>query len=333
MIVVPSKFLFRLFEDKIGNDIRSQTKVYKRWIKKDKVVYSVEKEIDVKTLQIKYKRPITFRETQFSRFIIVYDKQLGSIPFEAVEGNKIVFGVGLEGLVTIPLNTEINSLLIAGCSGSGKSSMTKSIITNLILNNIPTWVMDNKKSHDYDVFENHLPLYKGIEQFSEFLNKVSNELDSRLLKKHNKPLVIVIDEVFSIKLLKNGKILLDKLAVLLSTCRGGNVHFIIVSQRSTTSVLPSEITTHISIRVALQQSTKQESINVIYSDDAYYITSKGRGYLSINGRLNEFCAFYLTDTEIEERLPKVDKISPVEDVKIVKNYVIGGNTYGDDRKR
>lgn len=327
---MPNRFLFRLFEDRIGNDIRSQTKIYKRWVKRDKVVYSVEKEIDVRTLQIKYKRPIRYTETPYYRLITVYDKQLTSMPFEAVEGNKIVFGMGLDGLISIPLNEEMNSILITGCSGSGKSCMAKSVITNLILNGIETWIIDNKKSHDYDVFKNHLLLYKGVDQFPEFLGRVSNELDSRLSKKHNEPLVIVIDEVFAIKLLQHGKFLYDKLSVILSTCRGGNVHFIIISQKSTTSVLPSEITTHISIRVALQQSTKQESQNVIYCDEAYYITSKGRGYLSINGRLKELSSFYLTDTEIKQRLPKVEEISLVEDVTITKSYVVGGNEYGDD---
>ena len=329
---------FLLFEDKIGNDIKSQTTIYNRWIKHNKTVYSVAEPIDCKTLQVKYKRPIRYTETQYKRLVTVYDRTLGVMPFKAVQGNKMLLGYGLDGLITIPIDCEWNNLTIGGTSGSGKSSLAKSIILNLILNGIEVYIMDCKNSFDYDLFKHNTKLYKGVNEFPSFLHEVSIELEKRLKHKQNKPLIVVIDEFYSIKTLKDGKKLFDVLAINLSICRAANVHHILLTQRSSSDIIPTSIMINVSTRIALQQATPQESHNLIFCHDAFYLNQKGHSYLCENGRLTEMKSFYLSDHEIENLLPppprQIDKIPTGEhdsiknEVKYVKSYVVGGMNDG-----
>lgn len=325
---MPKWFKFLIFEDVIGNEIKQLTNVYHRWIKSNKVVYSVGDEINVKYLQVKYKKPVLYYETEFYRFVVVYDKELTSIPFEPIEGNKLLIGNSLDGICSIKINTEMNHVLLGGCTGSGKSSLAKVMITNLILNEIEVLIHDNKSSDDYDIFKRHCKLTKGVEEFETFLNQVETRCHKRMSGKESKsPLIIIIDEIFALKLEKSKAKLYDRLALLLSTARSANIHFVIISQRMTTEILPSSITTHCSIRVCLQSSTKQESQNTIYSDNAYFINNKGRGYLSINGRLTLIQSFYLTDSEIDKLLPIVCDNLEQTVKQTVKNYIIGDDLH------
>ena len=322
------KWYFYLFEDKIGNEIQEQTKIFNRWVKKDRVVYSVSSSIDVMSLQIKYKKPITYQQTQYSRLVTVFDQPLKSVPFQTTKG--LLLGNTLNGLKSLKLNEELNHVLLCGCSGAGKTSACQVIILNLILQGVTVWVHSNKKSMDYDLFAKHCRVSKGVEQFSELLGLIEKKMEEREESKSNPPLVVVIDEVFAIK--TYDKKLYDRLAVILSTSRSFNIHIIILTQRSTVEVLPATITSHCSVRLSLQTSTPQESINLIHVPDSYFLTQKGHGYLCINGRLEEIKTFHLNTTEIERLLPPVNVIVEKEVKPKVKSYIIGGNLDGSYRE-
>ena len=313
---MPSIWKFILFKDSIGEEISTQTKIYNRWIKKNKVVYSIATPIDVKSLQIKYKKPITYQETQYHRLVTVYDKQLKPTPYQPVNG--LLIGKSLDKIESLKINTELNHLLLSGVSGSGKSTSARTMILNSILQDIEIYVHDNKSSNDYDIFKNHLHLSKGIEEFSDLLKELENKINS-----HNKkPILVFIDEVFVLKLGDKKEKFYDRLALILSTARSFNIHFVIISQRCTTEILPSALTTHCSNRICLQTSTKQESQNMIYCEDAYYVTKKGYGYFSINGKLKQITTFYLTDDEINNLLPPVEFNQIIEETS--KSYLVGG---------
>ena len=232
------------------------------------------------------------------------------IEYEFHQTNDLVLGVGYNGLARIPLNSETNNYLIVGASGSGKSCLAISIIYNLIQNNVEVWIVDNKESFDYDFL--HAPLYKGVNECISILTKFELEINKRMKQnKRHQPLLLVIDEIFPFLCLesKDRKRVMNQLALILSKCRSVNCHVMIITQRATTDIIDSKILANISNRICLATSSKQESINILSSDIAFNISTVGRGYLAINGKLKEFQSYYLDKT-------KYTKKETVQNVKI-----------------
>ena len=104
-----------------------------------------------------------------------------------------------------------------------------------------------------------------------------------------------IDEIFPISCLeaKQRKTIMNQLSLVMSRCRSANAHICLITQRCTTDIIDSRIMANISNRICLQTSSKQESINVLSDDKAFFINIVGRGILSINGKQTEFQSFYL----------------------------------------
>ena len=230
--------------------------------------------------------------------------------YEFHQTNDLVLGIGYNGLARIPLNSETNNFIIVGASGSGKSCLAVGIIYNLIQNNVECWICDNKESFDYDFLD--APLYKGVLDCIKIINKFELEIDKRMKQnKRHKPLLIVIDEIFPFLCLesKDRKRVMNQLALILSQCRSVNCHVMIICQRATTDIIDSKILANISNRICLQTSSKQESINVLSSDIAFNISTVGRGYLAINGKIKEFQSYYLDKTKCEIK-------EPIQNVKI-----------------
>lgn len=266
------------------------------------------------------KKHIEIKYENYSYIIKIYHYQLPKlIPFEFHQTKDIVLGVGYNGLVKIPLNSEVNNFLIVGASGSGKSCLAQSIIYNLIQNNVECWICDNKESFDYDFL--NAPLYKGVIECLSIISKFELEIDRRMKEnKRHKPLIICIDEVFPFLCLdtKDRKRVFNQLALILSKCRSVNCHVCIITQRATTDIIDSKILANISNRICLQTSSKQESINVLSSDIAFNISTVGRGILSVNGRMSEFQSYYLDKTKCEIKNAisdvKIEEENKIEDV-------------------
>ena len=230
------------------------------------------------------------------------------IEYEPHDTRDLVLGIGYNGLVKVPINTETNNYLICGCSSSGKSTLAISIIKGLIDNQVDCIIIDNKNSNDYDFLD--CPVYKGIDNCLIQLQKFNHEIDTLLSKgkKHKK--LLIIDEIYPFLLLssKEKKEAYNLLGTIMSKCRACDYHVGILLQRPTSDIIDGKILTHCSYRVCLQTSSKQESINVLNCDIAYDISVKGRAYLSINGRITEFQSYY---TKSEAKLVKNSDIENV----------------------
>ena len=241
------------------------------------------------------------------------------IEYEPHPTKELVLGIGYDGLVKMPMNTETNNYLICGCSGSGKSTLAIAIIKNLIDNGVSCVICDNKSSFDYDSLD--VPLHKGIESCLAQLDLFELEIDKRMkVNKRHAQKLLVIDEIFPFLLLesKERKHVMNQLALIMSKCRSVNCHIMIITQRATTDIIDSKILTNISNRICLATSSKQESINVLNCEIAYDITIKGRGYLSVNGRLKEFQSYYY-------KPPKQDKNIPIENDTIAHDVEYNEN--------
>ena len=274
--------------------------------------------------QLEYvlKTHIEVVKKDFNFIIKVYHKHCKLpvyVEYEPYNGKDLVLGIGFNGKVKVPMNTETNNYLICGCSGSGKSTLAISIIKNLIDNDVEVIICDNKSSFDYDSL--NAPLHKGIEACLYQLDKFEVEIDKRMKqnKRHAQKLLIV-DEIFPFLTLdtKERKRVMNQLALILSKCRSVNCHVMIITQRATTDIIDSKILANISNRICLATSSKQESINVLNCDIAYDLEIKGRAYISINGRLQEFQSYYY-------KPPKQDKNISIENDTIAHDVEYNEN--------
>ena len=257
-------------------------------------------------LEYALKTHVEVVKKDFNFIIKVYHKHCKLptyVDYEPYNGKDLVLGIGFNGKVKVPMNTETNNYLICGCSGSGKSTLAISIIKNLIDNDVEVIICDNKSSFDYDGL--NAPVHKGIEACLYQLDKFEVEIDKRMKqnKRHAQKLLI-IDEIFPFLTLdtKERKRVMNQLALILSKCRSVNCHVMIITQRATTDIIDSKILANISNRICLATSSKQESINVLNCDIAYDLEIVGRGYLSINGRLQQFQSYYYKPPKISQNV-------------------------------
>ena len=265
-----------------------------------------------KLQQLEYtlKKHIEIISKDYNFILKIYRYSLPTyVEYEFHQTKDLVLGIGYNGTVKIPMNSEVNNYLICGCSGSGKSTLAISIIKNLIDNDVEVIICDNKESFDYNGLK--APLFKGIESCLYQLDRFEAEINKRLkVNKHHKPLLLIIDEVFPFLTLdsKERKRVMNQLALILSKCRSVNCHVMIITQRATTDIIDSKILANISNRICLATSSKQESINVLNTDIGFNISCRGRGYLSINGHLTEFQSYYY-------KPPKISQNEAVADVQ------------------
>ena len=275
-----------------------------------------------KLQQLEYtlKKHIEIISKDYNFILKIYRYSLPTyVEYEFHQTKDLVLGIGYNGTVKIPMNSEVNNYLICGCSGSGKSTLAISIIKNLIDNDVEVIVCDNKESFDYNGLK--APLHKGIESCLYQLDRFEAEINKRLkVNKHHKPLLLIIDEVFPFLTLdsKERKRVMNQLALILSKCRSVNCHVMIITQRATTDIIDAKILANISNRICLATSSKQESINILNTDIGFNIGCRGRGYLSINGHLTEFQSYYYKKPKISQN----EAIADVQkDVKIESEII------------
>ena len=273
-------------------------------------------------LEYALKTHVEVLKKDFNFIIKVYHKHCKLpvyVEYEPYNSKDMILGVGYNGLVKVPINTETNNFLICGCSSSGKSTLAISIIKNLIDNDVDCIIIDNKNSVDYDFLD--CPVYKGIDNCLIQLQIFNREIDTLLSKgkKHKK--LLIIDEIYPFLLLssKEKKEAYNLLGTIMSKCRACDYHVGILLQRPTSDIIDGKILTHCSYRICLQTSSKQESINVLNCDIAFNISMKGRAYLSINGKITEFQSYY-TRSE-----PKSVKKTDVEYGTIAKDIEYNEN--------
>lgn len=270
----------------------------------------------ISQLEYTLKTHVEVIKKDFNFIIKVYHKHCKLpvyVEYKPYNSKDMILGVGYNGLVKVPINTETNNYLICGCSSSGKSTLAIAIIKNLIDNQVDCIIINNKNSVDYDFLD--CPVYKGIDACLDQLAKFNYEIDTLLSKgkKHKK--LLIIDEIYPFLLLssKEKKEAYNLLGTIMSKCRACDYHCMILTQRPTQDIIDGKILTHCSYRICLQTSSKQESINVLNCDIAYDVSIKGRAYLSVNGKITEFQSYY-TKSE-----PKTVKNSDIEYGTIAQN--------------
>ncbi len=258
-------------------------------------------------------------------------------------------------------------LLIAGKTGSGKSTLMHAMITSLALqyspNEIQFYLIDFKKGVEFKLYDHYaLPHARviAIESEREFGLSVMEQLDRELKRRgdlfrelsvqnvagfrqtgHSDPMpriLLLIDEFQEIfveddKIAQDASLILDR---LVRQGRAFGIHVLLGSQTLGGSYsLPRATMGQMAVRIALQCNEADSSL--ILSDDntaARLLTRPGEAiYNDANGMVegnNPFQVVFLTDEQREQYLGDLRKLADRRtDIPHLQRIVFDGNQAAD----
>lgn len=201
-------------------------------------------------------------------------------------------------------------ILIAGETGSGKSTQLRSILTTMILNKRPEelelYLGDCKKSefHIFRKVEHVQCVHSNPVDIRKMLSHIKKELDERsdlteifevshvdeLPAEHKRPyLVVCIDEFVMLR--KDEKIM-DILTEIAAIGRTLGVFLILSMQRPNAKVLDTTIRANLTVSMGFKLRDAMES-KIVNTPNAHKIETSGR-FIMNSDKLYEIQAPYLT---------------------------------------
>jgi len=279
---------------------------------------------------------IDIRYTYKQIWVEVFNQSQKTIYEYQIEQCKgsVAFPVGYtrQGkLITCDLSSGEPHLLIAGETGSGKSTVLRSIITNLILTkNIKLHLIDLKNGAEFSIFRKCGCVSNFCRTKAEaktVLEHLSEEIDRRYdlffkqdcvdIKEYNKKFggmgyeVLIIDEFADLQSEKGSISLLEELAAKARAC---GIHIIIATQRPDHQVLNGRIKANVTTVLGLK--TMNESNSRIIIDDVGLEKLRGHGHgIFKKGSTVEVQCPLLTTERARELLRPTYVEKPAEPVK------------------
>lgn len=192
--------------------------------------------------------------------------------------------------------TQENHILIAGCTGSGKSTFINSFISRLLMENSPARLelvlIDLKKVelYQYKRLPHCLSYSDTAPAAVNALNAVLIEIDKRFneMRKQGRKttarphIYIVIDEFAD--LIITAKKQIEPLITRISQIgRAAGVHLIIGTQRPTREIITGCIKVNFDCKIALRTATAQDSRNIIGVNGAENLPRYGAGIIARPG--------------------------------------------------
>lgn len=211
--------------------------------------------------------------------------------------------------ITFDLTTKPH-ILIAGETGSGKSTQLRSILTSLILTKKPSelqlFLGDCKKSefHIFRKVEHVQAVYSSVRDIRRMLAHIKKELDERsdltetfevshlddLPVEHRRPYVVVCIDEFV--MLRKDETIMDILTEISAIGRTLGVFLILSMQRPNAKVLDTTIRANLTVSMGFQLRDAMES-KIANTPDAHKIDVSGR-FIMNSDKLYEIQAPYLT---------------------------------------
>lgn len=251
--------------------------------------------------------------------------------------------------------------LIAGSTGSGKSELLLSLITSLCVkysyNELQFIIIDFKGAGLIQTFDNenfHLPHLVGslsnlsnleinrclislkqecekrqrlFKQMSDIIGEASINID-KYQKFYNASyhlpylshLVIIVDEFAELK--QQYSQFISQLISLSRIGRSLGIHLILATQKPS-GIIDDQIWSNCHFYIALKVQSKQDSMDVIGTDEAYYLKNAGEFILACDGKNQKGKAGYgLVDEDYLINKNKVEILDETNDVikSLIFNY-------------
>ena len=226
-----------------------------------------------------------------------YDKELNILFGKEKTKNKILIGIDDSGAPVMVGIDELPHLLIAGCTGSGKSVALNSIICSLLRNSEPYelefMMIDTKRvelSPYRKLTNQHCTVATDLADAIELLGQACEHLEMRYKYMEGRGLrkipeeftriIVVVEELGDLMDMgcKSVETYLKKIARLGRAC---GVHLIIATQRPSAKVVTGEIKANIGCRLALQTTSMLESRIILDHNGAESLKGKGDAILKL----------------------------------------------------
>ena len=255
------------------------------------------------------------------------------VPFEFVKSSQdvleVAIGKTLGGYAKINFSNMPHTL-IAGVTGSGKSCVTHSIITQSVCNYPPSklqlYLADLKRVEliKYKNLKHTKAYVSTVEETEKLIDYLLNLCDQRYdefekmrvnkIETYNKrvkgdklPYVILCIEE-CVRLVSN-KSLQSKLSELLYISRACGIYVILTIQRPTKANISPEIKASLGNIIGLQTVNKRNSDVICEDNRLKFLRGHGHGWIFKDNGEEEFQGFYLNDEtdEIDKILQKYCK--------------------------
>lgn len=253
-------------------------------------------------------------EYGFKNLLIrVYDRERKEkYDYEVTAGRgrlEIPIGYDLTGkLITTDLSSGEPHLLIAGETGSGKSTVLRSIITDLILTkNVDLYLIDLKRGAELNIFrrvDRVQSFARTRAEAESLLRALGAEVDRRYdlffdndvvdIKQYNRkfpPLryqVLIIDEFADLMNERDSTRLIEELSAKARAC---GVHLLISTQRPDMRVLNGRIKANVSSVLGLKTMNDINSRIIIGHDGLEQLRGAGHGIFKRGAETDVQCPF------------------------------------------
>jgi S-DNA-T family DNA segregation ATPase FtsK/SpoIIIE len=278
-------------------------------------------------------KDIDFKQTYKEIGIEVFNEKMKAV-YEYVptliKGDApIMIGYDRKGeLISCDLSKGEPHMLIAGETGSGKSTVLRSIITNLILkSDVILHLVDLKNGAEFGIFRNSSRVKTFCRNKNEARNllaAICEEVDRRYdvfyknnvidAKEYNKKFknsrldvqIVIIDEFADFQKDDDSKALIQYIA---QKSRGCLIYIILATQRSSAKILDGDIKANITSILGLKTMNKLNSQIIIDDNSLADLEGNGHGILKRGGKTIELRA-PLLEADRARELIKHTNIEP-----------------------
>lgn len=250
---------------------------------------------------------------------------------------------------TITLSLKDNPMsYVVGTTGSGKSVMTKVILTTLISNYSP------KELEIYlaDLKRVELNLFRRVKHCKKFVYTVEDttELIADLLEETNRRYELFmkyeVTDIFgynklpNVKKLKYQVLFVEEIVMLLedrkknamrllkqliAISRASGLYIFLTTQRPSNDVIDNVVKANINNRIVFKCEDSKNSIVALDKEGAENLKGNGNGIIKRGSKLEEFQGYFITDTEVKKFIEPY--IKPKNE-----NKPINEQTINDDNK-
>ena len=239
---------------------------------------------------------VTREEREFPSFWSVNEK------LEGLPDGSFSFGLDQKNQPLIFNIEKCPHILIAGCTGSGKSVFLNSLISQLCLNSKHTkLILIDPKQVEFSQFENAPSLFNPIvtstEQAIAQLNQLCDIMDDRYAKLKKQGLrdnskntfnkiVCIIDEIADL-MLTSRKDVEAPIVRIAQKGRACGIHLVLATQRPTVNVVTGLIKANIPTRVVFAVSSVRDSMVMLDNKGAEDLLGKGDCLVKLPDRIEE----------------------------------------------
>ena len=244
--------------------------------------------------------------------------------------------------ITLDLKENPHSY-ITGTTGSGKSVITKAILTSLVTTYKPSELeiyLADPKRVELNLFRNTMHCKKfvyEIQDITELIADLLAETNKRydLFMKYEVTNIFEYNKLPGVTKLKYQVLYIEEIVMLLedrkknamrllkqliAISRASGLYIFLTTQRPSNDVIDNVVKANINNRIALKCEDSKNSIVALDSAGAENLRGNGHGIIKRGCNLEEFQGYFITDTRVKELIKPF--IKPKNKNKYVDNKLI-----------